>query len=259
VSDPVVLWLAGFLVGVLFTPAGISGAFLLVPFQTSLLGATTVSVTPTNLLYNTVATPAGILAYWRRGALDWRLATLITAGSLPGVLVGLWLRIRFLSDPRQFRAVVGVVLIVLAGSLMVRRKPDAVESELHGPGNDALVIGAAVVVGVLGGVYGVGGAAFLGPFLVWRGLPLRRIAGATLVGTWVTSVVGVVGFTLAGRWDPTSAPAWTTGLLLGLGGVVGSFLGARLQPRVPETALRIVLGVAVLGLGLYYVYRSLKG
>jgi hypothetical protein len=54
----VVALVAAYAIAVLTTPAGISGAVLLLPFQVSVLGTPSPSVTPTNLLYNVVATPA---------------------------------------------------------------------------------------------------------------------------------------------------------------------------------------------------------
>jgi uncharacterized membrane protein YfcA len=55
-----------YLVAVLATPAGISGAVLLLPFQVSVLGTPSSAVTPTNLLYNVIATPAALYRYWRQ-------------------------------------------------------------------------------------------------------------------------------------------------------------------------------------------------
>ncbi len=52
-----VAFVAAYLIAVLATPAGISGAVLLLPFQVSVLGTPSPAVTPTNLLYNVVATP----------------------------------------------------------------------------------------------------------------------------------------------------------------------------------------------------------
>ena len=52
--------LAAFLISALTTPAGISGAVLLLPFQVSVLGTPGPSVTPTNLLYNVVSTPGAL-------------------------------------------------------------------------------------------------------------------------------------------------------------------------------------------------------
>ena len=58
----IVALVAAYVVAVLATPAGISGAVLLLPFQVSVLGTPSPAVTPTNLLYNVVATPGGALS-----------------------------------------------------------------------------------------------------------------------------------------------------------------------------------------------------
>jgi uncharacterized protein len=52
--------LVAFAVCALTTPAGVSGAFLLLPCQVSVLGFTSPTVSPTNLVYNMVATPGGL-------------------------------------------------------------------------------------------------------------------------------------------------------------------------------------------------------
>jgi hypothetical protein len=55
------LYLAGFaaalLISAVASPAGVSGAVLLLPFQESVLGTPSPAVTPTNLLYNVIAAP----------------------------------------------------------------------------------------------------------------------------------------------------------------------------------------------------------
>jgi hypothetical protein len=58
---------AAYVIAVIATPAGISGAVLLLPFQVSVLGTPSPAVTPTNLLYNVVATPGALYRYWRQG------------------------------------------------------------------------------------------------------------------------------------------------------------------------------------------------
>ena len=55
--------LVAFIVALATTPAGISGAFLLLPFQMSVLGFVSPAVTPTNLIYNVVAVPGGVARY----------------------------------------------------------------------------------------------------------------------------------------------------------------------------------------------------
>jgi len=44
-------------------------------------------------------------------------------------------------------------------------------------------------VGIVGGVYGIGGGSIIAPFFVsFCGLPVYTVAGAALMGTFVTSI-----------------------------------------------------------------------
>ena len=54
---------AAFVIAAVTTPAGVSGAVLLLPFQVSVLGAPSPAVTPTNLVYNVVATLGAVWRY----------------------------------------------------------------------------------------------------------------------------------------------------------------------------------------------------
>jgi uncharacterized protein len=53
------------------------------------------------------------------------------------------------------------------------------------------------------------------------------------------------------------APEWDVGLALGLGGLAGGFLGASIQTRLPEAALRRGLGVLAFALGVRYAVLAL--
>jgi len=77
-----------FVIALVTAPAGLSGAFLLLPFQMSVLGFTSPGVTPTNLLYNVVAIPGGVYGYLREGRMTWPLTWIVIAGTLPGMLFG---------------------------------------------------------------------------------------------------------------------------------------------------------------------------
>jgi uncharacterized membrane protein YfcA len=111
----IVVLVTAFTIAALATPAGISGAVLLLPFQVSVLGTPSPAVTPTNLLYNVVATPGALYQYWRQGQAGGRLAVLLIAGTLPGVVAGSVVRVRLLPGPRVFDLVrlVGVLVIAI--------------------------------------------------------------------------------------------------------------------------------------------------
>ncbi len=107
-----------FVVSFFTSMGGLSGAFLLLPFQISFLNFTAPSVSATNFVYNIVATPSGIYRYLKEGRMAWPLTWVIIAGTLPGVLVGYFLRVRYLPDPRAFKLFVGCILLYLGLRLL---------------------------------------------------------------------------------------------------------------------------------------------
>lgn len=278
--------LVAYCVSLLTSTAGVSGAFLLLPFQVSVLGLTGPAITPTNLLFNIVATPAGIHRYLREGRMVWPLVKVIAVGTVPGVVAGALARIYLLPDIRGFKLFAGIVLLLLGGrlgtALLAGRRPAGsvtgafrvsgarlgwrrLEYEFRGVRHTigTVKLGlVAAVIGIIGGIYGVGGGAIMAPVLVSMGrLPVHSTAGATLLATFLTSVVGVAYFAvsagLLGR--PALMPDWWLGASLGIGGLLGMYSGARLQRFLPARAIEAVLALATTGLGLSYVIGYLQG
>ena len=116
----------------------------------------------------------------------------------------------------------------------------------------------AAIVGCVGGIYGIGGGVVLAPVLIGSGYKPSEAAPAALASTFVTSVAGVVTFTiLSVHAHAPVAPDWPTGLALGVGGLTGAYLGARLQSRLPEVAIRRIVGVLVVAIGARYLWAGL--
>ncbi|MEK6698969.1 MAG: sulfite exporter TauE/SafE family protein [Nitrospirota bacterium] len=109
----------------------------------------------------------------------------------------------------------------------------------------------AFVVGV------IGGGAIIAPFCVAVfHLPVYTVAGAALFGTFLTSIVGVIFYSVLPAANGIStAPDWALGFLFGAGGFGGMYLGARLQKYVPQKAIKLLLGAMILSLALRYISR----
>ena len=293
-------FVVAFGVSTLTSMGGVSGAFVLLPFQVSVLGFVGPAVTPTNHLFNVIAIPSGVYRYVREKRMLWPLALIIVVGTMPGVVVGSLARIHLLPDPRNFKLFMGLVLLFIGsrlarkvlfrqpipankgrnaattgasaetpGSAVCANAPLAVrtlrfdwrrleyefQGQTYGISTPSLALLTAGI-GVIGGAYGVGGGAIIAPFLVsmYR-LPVHTIAGSTLLGTCLTSVVGVLFFSVAGPMlgTPNLAPDWLLGALFGAGGLAGMYTGARLQKHVPARAIEAVLAIAVTGLAVSYV------
>jgi uncharacterized protein len=294
--------LVGMVISFFTSMGGISGAFLILPFQMSVLGFTSPAVTPTNLVFNIVGIPSAVYRYFKEGRMNWPLAWNIIVGTIPGLVAGLFIRVWYLPDPRAFKLFVGCVLMYIgvrmlyqllteqgqrtsekAAEARMRQHTAAVECPTSNPSGPAIrtlswslssteyeffgecfrfhttgLFALSLVVGLIGGVYGIGGGAIIAPFIVsFFGLPIHTIAGATLMGTCVTSIGGVIFYEFVGPYValPGQAvrPDWLLGLLFGVGGFVGMYLGARTQKYVPGAVIRPALGIVIAGLGIKYV------
>lgn len=115
---PLIPFLVAFVVSFFTSMGGVSGAFLLLPFQVSVLGFTSPAVSPTNLVYNIVAIPSGVYRYIKEGRMAWPLAWVIIVGTLPGVFIGAIFRIKYLPDPKNFKFFVGCVLFYIGTRLL---------------------------------------------------------------------------------------------------------------------------------------------
>ncbi|MCX8085892.1 MAG: sulfite exporter TauE/SafE family protein [Rhodocyclaceae bacterium] len=251
--------LAGGVLAFFCSMVGISGAFLLLPFQLSVLGFAGPAASATNLLYNLVSIPGALWRYWRENRLWWRLALIITAGGIPGTWLGAWLRSHHLAAREDFERFVALVLLYLGARMLsdILRPPAASPSPCEVPVLPARgpLLAASFVVGVIGTIYGIGGGSFMVPILVsYFRLPLHAIAGATLMATFLTSIAAVLGYLVL----PTPAgivagPDWALGLLFGIGGLIGGHLGARCQRHVPQRLLKGLLALVLLALAARYV------
>lgn len=273
--------LVAFVLSFLASMGGVSGAFLLLPFQMSVLGYTHPSVSATNQVFNIVAIPSGVYRYCRERRMVWPLTWAVVVGTLPGVLIGAWVRVQHLRDPRAFKCFAGLVMLFIALRMVrdfFRKRKAAAQTAASGKaplaalygdpsatvkvlrhslwnmaftfqGKEYRVKGLGVftlcfVVGIIGGIYGIGGGAIIAPFLItFLGLPVYVVAGASLMGTFVTSVAGVTFYSAIAPYYPqiSVAPDWRLGILFGLGGMVGMYAGARMQKYVPAHLIQWML------------------
>jgi uncharacterized protein len=131
-----------------------------------------------------VATPGALYRYWRQGQTGGRLALVLIAGTLPGVIAGAVMRVELLPSLHLFDFVGAAVLIPLGAWLALTRPTRA-----EGEGRPTRVIPlpvlvlVATVVGCVGGIYGIGGGSILAPILTGAGRPPSEVAPAALAST----------------------------------------------------------------------------
>ena len=291
---------------------GISGAFLLLPFQMSVFNYTAPSVSGTNHVFNVVAIPSGVYRYIKEGRMAWPLTWVVIVGTLPGVFIGYYLRVVYLPDPESFKLFVGCVLFYIGIRLLKDTLKKAEHKSLGARAleekfklradeikksqslklsaglpaetviktisvslkrieyefweekfsfNPVVIFILALTVGIIGGAYGIGGGAIIAPFCITvLHLPVYTVAGATLMGTFITSVAGAIFFSFIDIPKGVSAmPDWPLGILFGIGGFVGMYLGARFQKFVPQKIIKLMLGLIIVFLAIRYISQFFIG
>lgn len=301
--------LVAFVLSFFTSMGGVSGAFLLLPFQMSYLNFTSPAVSSTNFLYNIVAIPSGVYRYIKDGRMAWPLTMIVIAGTLPGVFLGYYLRVMYLPDPRAFKMFVGCVLLYIGVRLLyefsgrgsagqskvLEEKFSQQSAELKKSQQSRVASGLpaeavvrtlsvsvkkvvyefwgetfsfstpamfllALVVGVIGGTYGIGGGAIIAPFCVAIfKLPVYTVAGAALMGTFLTSIVGIIFYTLVPiKNGVATSPDWLLGFLFGIGGFGGMYLGARVQKYMPQKYIKLMLGVLIVYVSANYIIQFFR-
>jgi uncharacterized membrane protein YfcA len=290
--------LTAFVISFFTSMGGVSGAFLLLPFQVSVLGYTNPSVSATNQLFNVVAIPSGVYRYFREGRMVWPLTWIVIAGTLPGVFIGAFVRVAYLPDPAHFKLFAAAVLLYIGGKMgrdLLKKKEGGdgkADSEKkfqemmrrHSSGSDTVkkvtvthfnlrrlgytfydeafdvsfwgIFTLSFIVGIVGGIYGIGGGAIIAPFFItFFRLPVYTVAGAALMGTFVTSVAGVIFYQAIAPFYPdmSIAPDWLLGVLFGIGGMAGMYLGASCQKFVPARIIKMMLAGIIIFTAIKYV------
>jgi uncharacterized membrane protein YfcA len=267
----------GIAIGFLSGMFGIGGGFLLTPLLIFIGIAPAVAVATVSS-HIAASSFSGVLAYWRRKALDLTLASMLLTGGLVGTVGGVWL-ISLLRRIGQLDLAIGlayVTLLGIVGALMITESARAIARARAGqpptlrrPGSHAWFHGLPLklrfkqskiyvsvipvwtigfVIGLLGAMMGIGGGFLLVPALIY----LLRVPTNVVIGTaMVMTLVTMTAATVLHAATNTAVDA-VLALILMVGGVTGAQFGARAGQRIRSEQLRLLLGLLVLAVGLRF-------
>ena len=237
--------LTGFAVGLLVGLTGVGGGSLMTPLLILLFGIHPATAVGTDLLYAAATKTAGSAVHTFNRSIDWRLVRRLAAGSVPMTVVTIvalgHLGIASSAVRDLITVVLTVALLVTAAALVLRKTIVAHYATrlnaLPPKQISILTIAVGAVLGVLVSITSVGAGAIgvTALILLYPKLPTARIVGS--------DIAHAVPLTLAagiGHWFLGSINLEVLFSLLA-GSVPGILIGSYAAPRIPETALRLML------------------
>ncbi len=263
----------GGLVGALSGLFGVGGGFLMTPFLifTGIPPAVAVATEANQILGASVS---GVLAYWRRSSVDFKMGFVLLAGGMVGSSFGVWL-FSMLRGFGQidlvislayvvFLSVIGALMLAESGrTMLLHRRREAAKRKLHKHIwlhglplktrfrksklyiSALLPLGVGFFVGLLAAIMGVGGGIVMVPAMIYLiGMPTSMVVGTSLFQIiFVTANVTILQAYYNQTVDVFLA------LLLLIGGVIGAQIGTRAGSFLRGEQLRGLLALVVLGVG----------
>jgi len=111
-----------------------------------------------------------------------------------------------------------------------------------------LLVGA--VIGIAAAFTGLGGGFLMVPLLLFLDFPAQRAVGTSFLGILIISVSALIAHHKLANVD------YRTGILLGIGGVIGAQIGARLVEHVSTGQFRRIFAGALAGLAVYLFFKK---
>jgi uncharacterized membrane protein YfcA len=255
---------SGVAVGLGMGLVGAGGAIFTVPVFGTLLGhGTKDAIAEALAVTGCIAAGSGAIA-GVRGMVDWGRVVSFGAAGIVGAQVAAPVAVRMAASLQvaMFAVVAGYAAWRMWGSGGGTGGPVALDAG-HGSAEGRrawwkpYVIGG--VIGMLTSVLGVGGGFLLIPALaVLEGLPMPRAVATSLVVIAINASAGIAGLWLNGGLDGGTFHGRPVAIVAGCG-VVGSVVGAAIQRRVPQAALRRVFAVLLLAVTVVMVVKVAPG
>jgi hypothetical protein len=109
---------------------------------------------------------------------------------------------------------------------------------------------AGVGVGIGASFSGLGGGFLMVPLLLFLGYSAQKAVGTSFLAILVISASALLAHNKLANVD------YRTGILLGIGGIVGAQIGARLLEHVSTASFKKIFALILMGLAGYLFVRN---
>lgn len=239
----------GLLAGLMSGLFGIGGGAVLVPLLVLVLGMPQHRAHATSLAAIILTAASGMVRFAQDASVNYGAGVAIAAGAIAGAFLGAWLMHRL--SALRLRQAFAILLAVVALQMLLGDSATDGVVPLAGTGLGVAYLLLGVVAGVLSALMGVGGGVIMVPaMVVLFGFTQQVAEGTSLLVIIPTAIVGSLRHARNGYTD------WRAGLILGLGGIGGAWLGAGVALALEADLLQRFFGGFLLLTALHLLWST---
>jgi uncharacterized membrane protein YfcA len=116
--------------------------------------------------------------------------------------------------------------------------------------NILIMVFCGVLVGIGASFTGLGGGFLMVPLLLFLGFSAQKSVGTSFLAIVVISLSALLAHNKLANVD------YKAGILLGVGGIMGAQIGARLIEHISTPNFKKVFAVVLLGLAVYVFFKK---
>lgn len=243
----ILILLLNLLVGACIGLTGIAG-FLLPMFYTGFLGMPAGESLALSFSAFLISGVLGSVTYYRQGNLDLKPAVILSAGSLPGALAGVWVNLLIPEDVMQM--ILYIVVLVSGISILLRKdgKTDGPERQMTVAGMKAVLFFLlGVATGAVCAASGAGGPVLVMPLLTLIGFPAHTAVGISLFNSVFIALPAAGGYLWSGA-ENTKMFLLLIPVLIAHG--IGVAFGSRNAEKIDPVMLKRIVAAASIAIAL---------
>ncbi|MCJ7539187.1 MAG: sulfite exporter TauE/SafE family protein [Desulfobacterales bacterium] len=113
-----------------------------------------------------------------------------------------------------------------------------------------IMLASGVLVGIGASFTGLGGGFLMVPILLFMGYPAQKAVGTSFLAILVISISALIAHNKFANVD------YKIGILLGVGGIIGAQIGARLVEHVSTAHFKKIFALVLVALAAYLFIKK---
>ncbi|SHG41914.1 sulfite exporter TauE/SafE family protein [Ornithinibacillus halophilus] len=251
---------------------GLGGGVILVPsllllheLSSDFSWATPQAIVGISLITMIFTSLSSSISYFKKGRVDYKAGLLFLFGSIPGSMFGSWLNQFIETD--AFLLYFGILTILISMLFFIKRNPPAILQNSTGKSirtfhldgktyrytiNKWLAFFLSLLVGILSGLFGIGGGSIMVPAMILLfGFPVHIAAATSMFMIVFVSIIGASTHITLGHIE------WEYVLFFLPGAWIGGKLGAKTNQLLKGNTLEWILRIILVVIGIRMIWNGL--